>query len=135
MALNLKDEVLVRIYAITALIVIPVALLLMYRTLDIAVINQAKYQEMGKDLFQERTVTAERGNIYSRNNNLLAASVPYFSLHFDPYVASPKAYYENIDSLGYLLSKHVNSDFTAGAWRDSLFAMRDSLGKPARQLP
>ncbi|MFT7120007.1 MAG: cell division protein FtsI (penicillin-binding protein 3) [Neolewinella sp.] len=132
MALNLKDEVLVRIYAITALIVIPVALLLMYRTLDIAVINQAKYQEMGKDLFQERTVTAERGNIYSRNNNLLAASVPYFSLHFDPYVASPKAYYENIDSLGYLLSKHVNSDFTAGAWRDSLFAMRDSLGKPAR---
>lgn len=132
MALNLKDEVLVRIYAITALIVVPVMGILMYRTVDIAVINQAKYQKMGADLFQERTVEADRGNIYSRNSNLLATSVPYFSLHFDPFVAPPSTYYENIDSLAYLLSKHVDSEMTPGAWRQDLLDMRDSINKPAK---
>lgn len=131
MALNLKDDVLVRIYAITALIVVPIAAVLMFRTVDIAVLKPEIYQKRGRDLHEMREVTAERGNIYSRNENLLATSVPYFSLHFDPYVAAPKVYYDNIDSLGYLLSKYVDSDYTAGAWRDSLFAMRDSVGKPA----
>lgn len=131
-SVNFKDEVLIRIYAILALIVVPVALALVYRTVDIAVVNQAKYQKMGEEYFSVRTVQAERGNIYGLNNNLLATSVPYFSLHFDPYVAPPKVYWDNIDSLSYLLSKHVNDNFTAGAWRDSLISMRDSIGKPAR---
>lgn len=131
MALNLKDDVLVRIYAITALIVVPIALLLMYRTVDVAVLQQEKYQKLGQNLFEERTVSAERGNIYSRNDNLLATSVPYFSLHFDPFVAPPKVYYDNVDSLAYLLSLHVDSDSTAGAWRLRLLAMRDSVSKPA----
>ncbi|MTB51300.1 penicillin-binding transpeptidase domain-containing protein [Lewinella sp. W8] len=132
MALNFKDEVLVRIYAILALIVVPVAGLLMWRTVEVAVVKQAEYQQMGREYFRERTVRAERGNIYSRNENLLATSVPYFSLHFDPFVAPPKVYYDNLDSLAYMLSLYVDSGFTVGAWRDSLIAMRDSLNKPAR---
>lgn len=132
MALNFKDEVLVRIYTITALLVVPVMIVLMYRTVDIAVINRAKYQQMGKDLFQERTVAADRGNIYSRHDNLLATSVPYFSLHFDPFVAAPKVYYDNIDSLAFLLSRYVDADKTPGLWRQELLDMRDSVGKPAR---
>ena len=132
MALNLKDDVLVRIYAIMALIVVPVAALLMFRTVDIAVLRADTFKKMGRDLYEEREVRAERGNIYSHDENLLATSVPYFSLHFDPFVAPPKVYYDNIDSLGYLLSTYVNPDFTPGAWRDSLFRMRDSINKPAR---
>jgi cell division protein FtsI (penicillin-binding protein 3) len=131
-ALNFKDEVLVRIYAILALIVVPVAGLLMWRTVEVSVVKQAEYQEMGREYFRERTVRAERGNIYSRSGNLLATSVPYFSLHFDPFVAPPSAYYDNLDSLAYMLSLHVDSGFTVGAWRDSLIAMRDSINKPAR---
>jgi len=77
-------------------------------------------------------VRPERGNIYSRDNNLLATSVPYFTLHFDPFVAPPRAYYDNVDSLAYLLSYHVDNSHTAGDWRDSLTAMRDSFSKPAR---
>ncbi|MEM9928877.1 MAG: penicillin-binding transpeptidase domain-containing protein [Bacteroidota bacterium] len=131
-SVNFKDEVLVRIYAILAVIVIPVALLLAYRTVDIAVIHRADYQKLGEENFKVRTVAAERGNIYSRNNSLLATSVPYFSLHFDPFIAPPKVYYDNLDSLAYLLSVHVNDNFTTGAWRDSLINMRDSINKPPR---
>jgi cell division protein FtsI (penicillin-binding protein 3) len=128
---NFKDEVLVRIYVIFA-IMVAIAGALAYKTIDIAVINREVNMKKGAEYFQERTVQAERGNIYSHDNNLLATSVPFFSLHFDPFVAPPKVYYDNLDSLAYLLSIHVNDNFTAGAWRDSLIAMRDSVNKPAR---
>ncbi|THH41900.1 penicillin-binding transpeptidase domain-containing protein [Neolewinella litorea] len=128
MAVNFKDEVLIRIFAILAVTIVPVAALLMYRTVDIAVLRQAEFQELGQERFRIVTVQAERGNIYSHNDNLLATSVPYFSLHFDPYVASPRDYYDNIDSLALLLSRHVDNDHTPGAWRDSLLMMRDSAG-------
>ncbi len=131
MAVNFKDEVLIRIFAILAVIIVPVAALLMYRTVDIAVVRQAEFKELGKERFRVVTVQAERGNIYGRNDNLLATSVPYFSLHFDPYVASPGDYYDNIDSLALLLSRHVDDTHTAGAWRDSLLIMRDSVSGTA----
>ena len=131
MAVNFKDEVLIRIFAILAVIVVPVAALLMYRTVDIAVVRQAEFQALGKERFRIVTVQAERGNIYGRNDNLLATSVPYFSLHFDPYVASPQDYYDNIDSLALLLSRHVDNNHTPGAWRDSLLMMRDSVSGTA----
>lgn len=127
MALNFKDEVLIRIFAILAVVIVPVAGLLMYRTVDIAVVRQAEFKQMGEERFRVVTVAAERGNIYSHNDNLLATSVPYFSLHFDPYVASPKDYYDNIDSLAVLLSRDIDDTFTPGAWRDSLLIMRDSI--------
>ncbi|PPK86017.1 cell division protein FtsI (penicillin-binding protein 3) [Neolewinella xylanilytica] len=127
MAVNFKDEVLIRIFAILAVIIVPVAALLVYRTFDIAVVRQAEFQELGKERFRVVTVQAERGNIYGRHDNLLATSVPYFSLHFDPYVASPGDYYDNIDSLAILLSRYVDNSHTAGAWRDSLLIMRDSV--------
>ncbi|WP_116124813.1 penicillin-binding transpeptidase domain-containing protein [Lewinella sp. IMCC34183] len=131
MAVNFKDEVLIRIFAILAVAIVPVAALLMYRTVDIAVLRQAEFQELGRERFRIVTVQAERGNIYSHNDNLLATSVPYFSLHFDPYVASPRDYYDNIDSLALLLSRHVDRDHTPGAWRDSLLMMRDSVSGSA----
>jgi cell division protein FtsI (penicillin-binding protein 3) len=131
MAVNFKDEVLIRIFAILAVIIVPVAGLLMYRTVDIAVVRQDEFRQLGRERFRVVTVAAERGNIYSHNDNLLATSVPYFSLHFDPYVASPADYYDNIDSLALLLSRHIDDSFTPGAWRDSLLLMRDSVSGPA----
>lgn len=131
MAVNFKDEVLLRVYVIFAMIVVPVAILLGYRTLEIAVFNQEKYQELGKAYVRDVTVQAERGNIYSQDGNLLATSVPYFSLRFDPFMAGPGDYYNNIDSLAYLLSLHVDSRHTTGKWRDSLINMRDSVNHNA----
>lgn len=130
-AVNLKDEVLVRIYTIFAVLA-GVGAFLVYKTADVTIINATEFQAMGEKYLDVREVEAERGNIFSRNGNLLATSVPYFSLHFDPFVAPPRVYWDNIDSLSFLLSRHVNDNFTPGAWRDSLIVMRDSINKPAR---
>lgn len=131
MPVNFKDEVLIRVYVIFAVIVVPVAILLAYRTLEIAVFDADRYQELGKSYVRDVTIQAERGNIYSQEGDLLATSVPYFSLHFDPFMAGPKDYYDNIDSLAYLLHTHVNPRHTAGDWRDSLLYMRDSVAHAA----
>jgi len=131
MAVNFKDEVLIRIFAILAVVIVPVAALLVYRTVDIAVVRQAEFKKLGEERFRVVTIEAERGNIYGRKDNLLATSVPYFSLHFDPYVASPRDYYDNIDSLALLLSRHIDESYTPGAWRDSLLYMRDSTSQSA----
>ncbi|MEL6142139.1 MAG: peptidoglycan glycosyltransferase, partial [Bacteroidota bacterium] len=85
MALTFKNEVLVRVYLILAILIGPMAGLLMYRTLEISVLDRQQYLENGERFIQERRVEAERGNIYSRGGNLLATSVPYFEVYFDPY--------------------------------------------------
>ena len=129
--ISFKDEVLVRIYVVTAVVVAPIAVLLMYRTIDIAVLRQDEFRQLGQSFIREVEIRAERGDVYSLNENLLATSVPYFSVHLDPFVAPPDVYYDNLDSLAFLLAKHVSSDYTVGTWRDSLLRMRDSINRPA----
>ncbi|NJO86955.1 MAG: hypothetical protein HC821_02640 [Lewinella sp.] len=131
MALTVKNVVLVRVYAVLAVVIGPIAGLLMYRTLEVAVLNRQEYLDKGEEYVQVRSSEAERGNIYSHNGNLLATSVPYFEVFFDPYVAPAGVYYGKIDSLAYLLANHVDHSLTVGAWRDSLLSMRDSSGGQA----
>lgn len=127
MAGTAKNEVLMRVYVVLAVLIGPLAGLLMYRTVEIAVIDRAEYRDENSRFIKEIPVEAERGNIYSVNGNLLATSVPYFELYFDPYVAPPRVYYGKLDSLAYLLAHNLqSSNMTVGAWRDSLLAIRDS---------
>lgn len=127
MATTVKNEVLLRLYILTAIIIVPITGLLMYRTLQIAVFDRDLYIDGQSRFVKEVTVEAERGNIYSKDGNLLATSVPYFELYFDPYVAPPRVYYGKLDSLAYLLAHNLpGSNMTVGAWRDTLLSMRDS---------
>ncbi len=128
MAQTVKNDILARVYLILAVLIGPAAGLLIYRTLEIAVFDRQEHLDKGSRYLRTITLEGERGNIYSNKGNLLATSVPYFQLFFDPYVAPPKIYYEKIDSLAYLLANEVDNSLTVGAWRDSLLAMRDSTG-------
>ncbi|MEM7575084.1 MAG: penicillin-binding transpeptidase domain-containing protein [Bacteroidota bacterium] len=125
MAGTIKNEVLVRVYIVLFVILVPFAGLLMYRTVEIAVLDREANLEEGLQFFKTRKIQAERGNIYSNDGNLLATSIPYFSVYFDPFVADEVEYYDSIDSLAYLLAEHVDNSYTVGAWRDSLLRMRD----------
>ncbi|MCH8318293.1 MAG: transpeptidase family protein, partial [Bacteroidetes bacterium] len=49
-------------------------------------------------------VKATRGNIYSDNGSLLATSLPFYKVAFDPTIASDELYKQDIDSLCILLS-------------------------------
>ena len=65
---------------------------------------------------------AERGNILTENGDLLATSLPFFDLAFDPLSTgmTPDDWKFNIDSLSYCLAAFVNSDYTPGGWKFKL---------------
>ncbi|GAB3333368.1 penicillin-binding protein [Larkinella ripae] len=51
------------------------------------------------------TLRATRGNIFSRNEDPLATSLPYYYVGIDPRVAKKDSFEKKIDSLGLLLSQ------------------------------
>jgi cell division protein FtsI (penicillin-binding protein 3) len=71
--------------------------------------DERKYVKMAEEIdLQYRTVPATRGNIYSDNGSLLATSLPFYRLAFDPTIASDEVYRRGIDSLAQKLSRHFN---------------------------
>jgi cell division protein FtsI (penicillin-binding protein 3) len=55
---------------------------------------------------QFQKVKAARGNILSEDGELLAGSLPFFQLAIDPTFASDSIFYQNIDTLAFLLSQY-----------------------------
>lgn len=125
--MDIKNELLYRIYFLLFGIFVPVALGLLYRTVDIAVVDGAMWRAKGQNNYvQEREVAAERGNIYAEDKSLLATSVPYFNLYFDPFASTYEDYYSNLDTLAYCLATYVDNSYTVGGMRQRLLSLRDT---------
>jgi cell division protein FtsI (penicillin-binding protein 3) len=77
------------------------------------------------------TIPAMRGNIYSRDNSLLATSLPYYYVGLDTKVADSTYFYENIDQLSHLLAKSFGEN-TASGYKSKI--MRYRLSKTKRYL-
>lgn len=83
------------------------ALAVAFKIAEIQFIEGEKWVQMAKQIgLQYRTVEAIRGNIYSDNGSLLATSLPFYRIAFDPAVADNKLFNQHIDSLCLLLSQH-----------------------------
>ena len=125
--MDIKNEVLYRIYGIVFGFVVPIAIVLCYRTVEIGIIEGAKWRAKGQELYVDsRPVEAERGNIFAEDGSLLATSIPYFDIYMDPNSTgmSESDFNENIDSLAYCIATYVDSDLTVGAFRDYLISKR-----------
>jgi len=80
---------------------------IIYRTFDIQWIEGQKWAKKGREIgLKFRKVRATRGNIYSDNGSLLATSVPFYKVAFDPTVARDQLFEGSIDTLALLLSQH-----------------------------
>lgn len=83
------------------------ALAVVFKIVEIQFIEGSKWERMAQQIgLQYRTVKAVRGNIYSDNGSLLATSLPFYRVAFDPVVADAQLYQQHIDSLCLLLSQH-----------------------------
>ena len=77
------------------------------RLVDIQFINGKKWIAIAEDIgLKYRTVKATRGNIYSDNGSLMATSLPFYKVAFDPSIADESLYQNGIDSLSMLLARH-----------------------------
>lgn len=136
--MDIKNEVLYRVYFLLFGLLLPAAGFLLYSTVNIAILEGEYWREQGRENYvKPRSVAAERGNIYAKDGSLLATSVPYFDLYFDPFASSEEDYFANIDSLSYLLATYVDNTYTAGGFRDYLYNLRDTSNnrRPNRNVP
>ncbi|MFT5167088.1 MAG: cell division protein FtsI (penicillin-binding protein 3) [Saprospiraceae bacterium] len=125
--MDIKNEVLIRVYVVLVALVL-FGILLFAQTVRISVFQGEKWRERGESLYVERlTVEAERGNIISEDGSLMATSLPFFDIRFDPNSSamSEEDFYQNVDSLAYCLATYVNNSRTVGAMREFLVAERN----------
>lgn len=67
-----------------------------------------------------KVVEGDRGNIYSADGNILAASSPLFDVRMDLLSPTDKNFNANIDSLSYCISKYLRPDKSVWQWRQEL---------------
>ncbi len=120
--MNIKNEVLIRIYIVLALICI-VAVIIFGKAIQISVVDGEKWRARGDSLYVKYLpVNAERGNILSEDGSLLATSLPFFEIRMDlkSTAMSDEVFQQNLDSLAVCLATHVFTDFTVGGMRGYL---------------
>lgn len=96
------------------------------KMIKIQVVDGKEWSERAEDIGLDfRPIPATRGNIYSDNGSLLATSVPYYRLAFDPTVARQEVFDEGIDSLATLLANFFN-DKSAQDYKRRILGARSS---------
>ncbi|WMJ75505.1 penicillin-binding protein [Cytophagaceae bacterium ABcell3] len=102
--MNIKKSIVLRV-RIAFLLIFLFSVAVVFRLVKIQVVEGEKWRTMAREnLIQYRTVKATRGNIYSDNGSLLATSLPFYKVAFDPTIANDELFYSGIDSLAYHLS-------------------------------
>ena len=132
--MDIKNEVLIRVYGVLFLIVL-IALVIFFKAFKISQIEGDKWRGMGKDLYVTfKKVAAERGNIMAEDGSLLATSLPFFEIRFDPNSTgmSDKDFEDNIDSLAHCIATFVDTSYTVGGYRDFLVRKRQEGARNVR---
>ena len=104
-----KNELLLRTYLVLFGF-LAFALLLMYRTVDVSVIEGERWRAKGDSTYVKfMPIDADRGDILADDGSLLATSMPLFEIRMDtrtPYLTD-EIFNDNIDSLSILLSQGI----------------------------
>lgn len=125
--MDIKNEVLYRVYILLFGLFVPIAVILVYQTFQISVREAPRWVAMGEDNYiSEREIEAERGSIMANDGSLLATSVPFFDMYFDPFTASKEEYFKNIDTLAHCLATYVDNSYTVGGFKEYLTDLRDT---------
>jgi cell division protein FtsI (penicillin-binding protein 3) len=113
---NIKNSILLRV-RVAFILIFLFALAVVYKIATIQFVDGEKWTQMAEKInLQYRTVKATRGNIISDNGSLLATSIPFYKVAFDPSIPSEELYKKNIDSLSILLSRYYG-DRSAGEYK------------------
>ena len=114
--MSIKKSIVLRI-RIAFLLVFLIAGAIVFRIIKIQYIEREEWIGLGESIgMKVVNVKAARGNIYADDGRLLATSLPFYRLAFDPYLPADNLFNNNIDSLCHLLSKYFK-DLTANQYK------------------
>lgn len=104
--MSIKKAILIRV-RIAFMLVFLFSAGILFRIITVQYKEGDKWRSYAETIgLQVMEVEATRGNIYADDGSLLATSLPFYRVDFDPGLASNKLYNANIDSLCYLLSDY-----------------------------
>ncbi len=107
--MDIKKDILWRVYLCFIALVV-MGFMVMGKVAQLQLVDGTKWRAMGDSLYRTTEKRpAERGTIYSDNNEMLSSSIPFFDVHIDfradgLRAKNGKLFYENIDSLSYYIS-------------------------------
>lgn len=106
--MNIKTSILLRV-RIAYLAVLLFSFGIIYKIANIQFVEGSKWKAKAENnSLKFRQVKATRGNIYSDNGSLLATSLPFYKVAYDPSLISEEEYNRGIDSLSWLLANYYN---------------------------
>ena len=105
--MNIKKEIIIRAY-VAFFLIITLSLVVVFKIFQIQYLEKIEnksWKEYAEGrISAERPIPANRGNIYTEDGHLLAASYPEFRLNFDAVAPNNRDFYKNLDSLAISLS-------------------------------
>ncbi len=126
--MSVKDTILVRSLLASSLMVLA-ALAIIIRIFDIQFIDGDKWRDVvQKSYVRLREVKANRGDILADDGSLIATSLPFYRVAFDPTVSSEDLFKNKIDSLGTLLHNFFGS-ISSKEYNDRLRTAREAGNK------
>lgn len=123
---TIKNEVLIRVYVVLGAVLI-VAGLIFAQAIKISIIEGETWREAAESRYiQTRKIQANRGNILAEDGSLLATSLPFFDVAFDPNSSGMREsdFKLYVDSLAHCLATYIDPSYTPGGYRDYLVAAR-----------
>ena len=127
--MDIKNEVLYRVYILLFGIFVPLSVALIYKTVYISFWEGDRWREKSKDLYVDyRPIEAERGSIMADDGSLLATSIPFFDIRMDlaSTAMSDEDFNNNVDSLAYCLATYVDNSYTVGGMKEYLIRKREA---------
>lgn len=126
--MNIKNEILIRVYIVMVIILV-VAILIFAKAVQISVLEGEYWRSKGDSLYVKPiAVQAERGNILAEDGSLLATSLPFFEIRFDPNstAMAEDDFANNLDSLAFCLATYVDNTYTVGGYYQYLLEQREA---------
>ena len=107
--MKVKTDILLRV-RIAYLAVALFTIAAVYRLVIIQYVESEQWRGLGQtNGLKVMKINATRGNIYADDGSLLATSLPFYKVAFDPSLATHDLFDSRIDSLSYLLSQHFRN--------------------------
>lgn len=122
--MNFKNEVLIRVYAVTGLIILIAFVIFLKAFMLVTREGDRWRKEADKRYIQNREVPGERGNILADDGSLLATSIPYFECRMDFAADGLKdeEFVKGLDSLAFYLSNYLTPQLNNfDEWRNYLW--------------
>ncbi|NLR90748.1 MULTISPECIES: penicillin-binding protein [Flammeovirga] len=122
--MGIRHSILNRV-RIAFLFILGIAVAIIVRISDLQFVEKDRWEKAGiANRVKIRRVDATRGNILADDGSLLATSIPFYKLAFDPMVASDSVFLKGVDSLSYQLSRY---------FKEKSKSQYDSLLRTARK--